>query len=632
MVLPVSVTGQSPAQTEFLPADWGISDLQQVRFGEVGMLLEAAGPRLVVYELETDWSPPSPSAAAPHGATPELSSDRLVVSRLRAGNRNALGGYFNIFARAPASGVASLTMAPDSTRALLIDCSVEGTGFCGAWMHLFDFRLPPAEREFLDATPFSAITFWVWTDQPDDQVLLKVADAAWEAREDAPPTGLLHEFVASGHLGPQWQRVVVPIDRLDRSVDRSTLASIILQSVAEGHTRTYVRDVVFVVDPDDEGLAIDDTSPPHSEGSPLGPHRATWVWNTEELLNDRQEADRTVAFLARQGVDFVFLQIPDGPEWRRAPGERILEPDHIRPLVARLSAAGIRVYALDGAAWFANPPYHDGVVKTVEHVVAYNAAVAPEERFYGVRYDIEPYLLPGFHGPARDRILSNFLTLVERIVKTAHAGDLAVGLDIPFWYDAPNERTFAKVNVEWNGVTRPASHQLIDLVDDVSIMAYRTTGYGADGTISHSESEVRFAAEHGKRVFIGLETAPLPDEILLRFWDAPRRGFTDAPANVDRLLFVPAGDSIQVIWSAAGSARADLESVLAPGADLETATWWPVRRKVDVPAAKLTFSEMSPRRLEDVQIETAFELSKYPSFAGFALHHAVSWRTLLDHR
>ena len=37
-----------------------------------------------------------------------------------------------------------------------------------------------------------------------------------------------------------------------------------------------------------------------------------------------------------------------------------------------------------------------------------------EERFYGVRYDIEPYLLPGFHGPRQSAILRGLLSLTDR--------------------------------------------------------------------------------------------------------------------------------------------------------------------------------------------------------------------------
>ena len=173
-------------------------------------------------------------------------------------------------------------------------------------------------------------------------------------------------------------------------------------------------------------------------------------------MTDLQAARRTIQFLVDQGVTTVFLQIPDGPEARRALGEGVIDRERLPDLLALLNSVNIRVCALDGAPRFVEPAYHDGVVQTVRNVAAYNDAVAENKRFYGVRYDIESYLLPGFHGPGRTRILTELLTLTERIVVEVHQANLRVGLDIPFWYDAPSERTFKNVALEWKGRVQPA--------------------------------------------------------------------------------------------------------------------------------------------------------------------------------
>lgn len=612
------------------PVDWGISSSADLRYLKTALLFEDEGPRLVVYDLRREWAPQSLPVAEANGSSPDLSDGRLIVSQFRRGNRNTLEGSFNAFASAGAKGRATIELAPDGGRALQIECSERTTGFCGAWVHLFDSRLPPKEREFLDSRGFSALSFLVWTDRRTDEFMLKVADASWEAREDAPSTGMLHEFVSSGGLGPRWQWVTMPLDRLDRSVDRGTLASVIFQSVSSEPSRIFVRDLMFVVDPNVRLPIPVDRGDEERVEPDLGDDLAVWIWNTEQLLADQQEASESIGFLVNQGVNVVFLQIPDGPAQRRGPGSRILETHRLRSLLSAFNSAGIRVYALDGAAWFANPVYHAGVIQTVRSVASYNAAVSRNERFYGVRYDIEPYLLPGFNGPKRTHILRNLLSLTERIAEEAHAGGLQVGLDIPFWYDAPNERTWAKIELEWNGAVRPVSHHLIEIVDDVAVMAYRTEAYGADGTITHSEDELRFATSRGKKAYVGLETGSLPDEALMEFWGPPNEGIPEAAGDVDRLLLVQRADSIQLVLQPAGSNPPNLDSFMAGRSRSNLVLWWSLRRKVGVPASKLSFAEWDAARMVDVMTKTAFESRRQPSFSGFAIHDIVGWRELLD--
>ena len=615
--------------------DWGISRAAELRYLEIGLLLEDGGPRLLVYDLSQDRAQPTLPGTDERGSTPGLSDGRLLISGLREGNRNALGGSFSIFASPPARGRATLGQAPDGGRALQIECQGTTTGFCGAWIHLFDSRLPPAERNFLDSREFSALNFRVWTDRSTDEFLLKVADADWEARGDAPSAGMLHELVPSGELGPRWQWVTMPLDRLDPSVQRGALASVILQSVSSDLARILVQDLMFVTENSQLPIRAEGEDGPKANSEEgLEPDRgedlAVWIWNTERLLHDRRKAIEAIGFLVDHGVNVAFLQIPDGPAQRRAPGARVLETHRLRPLMSAFNSAGIRVYALDGAAWFANPPYHAGVIQTVRNVGSYNAAVSRNERFYGVRYDIEPYLLPGFAGWKRTQILRDLFSLVERITEEAHAVGLQVGLDIPFWYDAPNERTWERVDLEWNGAVRPASHHLMEIVDNVAVMAYRTTAYGADGTITHSEDELRFASSRGRKVYVGLETGSLPDEVLMEFWGTPNVGLPETEGDVGRLLVVERPDSIQLILVPAGESLRDLDSVVAvrPGSD--RVLWWPVSREVAVPASKLSFGEWDAARMADVMTKTAFESSPHPSFSGFAIHDMAGWRELLN--
>lgn len=47
--------------------------------------------------------------------------------------------------------------------------------------------------------------------------------------------------------------------------------------------------------------------------------------------------------------------------------------------------------------------------------LAYNSAVSPDERFYGIHLDVEPYVLPGFGGRQKQKILREYIELQEKL-------------------------------------------------------------------------------------------------------------------------------------------------------------------------------------------------------------------------
>ena len=306
----------------------------------------------------------------------------------------------------------------------------------------------------------------------------------------------------------------------------------------------------------------------------------------------------------------------------------------MRPLVAAFSARGMRVYALDGFARYALPEFHAGVLSTIDHVARYNRDVLPHERFHGVRYDIEPYLLPAFHGPNRARLLLGLLQLTAASVERAHAAGLVYGADIPFWYDALSEESYERITVPFGGVEKAVSEHIIDLVDDVAIMDYRTTAYGADGTIRHGTGELEYAQKSGKSVFIALETFAVPDEVLLDFHGEPVAGLPVSPPNSPLVVVGSGRDSIYVALltdptTSSGSIEALAGWLDRNQLDPEDVWWWPVGKRVEVPATKITFANQDPRLLDRVMRATAGEFRKYDSFAGFAIHHAQSYRALV---
>jgi hypothetical protein len=584
--------------------EWGVGRVADVRFGRVALVAAPEGVRLDVRRLR-DTAPPIRPVRM-EGRAPTVSGNSFV----------------------PSSAVAQVDRMPDGRRALELTCRHEETGFCGLWIQLYDFEAGPEARRYLDARQFSTLSFWIRGRAGGERILLKVADAEWEQREDALPVGDVAQFLPAGRVDTVWQQAVVPLERLPVRVQRETLAMLAFEVTVPGTSTVELGPVALSITPDDLPALPD----PRISGKPIPAiHKATWVWNTAELLADPARQTAMLDFLEREGFDRIFLQLPGVPGDPRTPGELRIDTKAMRSLLAAFNQRGMRVYALDGYARYALPEFHAGVLATVDHVIRYNRRVLEHERFFGVRYDIEPYLLPAFHGSGRSNLLQGLLELTAASVARARAGGLVYGADIPFWYDASSDDTQEPVMAEFRGIRKPVSEHLVDLVDDVAIMDYRTTAYGADGTIRHATGELEYAASQGKPVFIALETFDLPDEVLLDFRGAPRAGLPEGESAGPAVAAMADGDSVHVVYVDAVPADGALTDWLVErGIDAKDVWWWPVSRRVEVPAAKLTFARHDVRQLEAVMRGTAAAFQRYPSFAGFALHSAESYLALVN--
>ncbi len=564
-------------------SDWGLGGVEDLGYARVGVLHQAR-PALVVYHLGR-VDPQTRQRPAAAATPPPLTDGAFVVSRYRSGNKNSLGGYFNQFARPPArASVAIAEDRPGGGHALAFEYAQPPDTFASFWIHLFETRRPPAERTYLG------------------------------------------RFVPSGRVERRWQRAWVPLSDLPERLDPSRLASVVFlvdpEASAPLSGRLFVRDVAFTVARElPRQLRPDRPEPDEAPPPPPRQERkAMWLWETVEVLDTPGALDTLTDFVVEHGFTDLFVQVPfaDHAEGERHWSAR-WDTRGMRRLIGRIRAVGARVHALDGAAWYARPQWHERVVETLGQLAAYNAASAPEERLHGVRYDIEPYLLPEYAGARRARVLSDYLSLLERLVVVAHEAGLEIGVDIPFWFDARDEVTAALAAPVDEG---PAAEAIIDLVDNVGIMDYRTTAYGADGVLAHAEGELAYADRVGKQVLIGLETVPLPDETIF-IYDGGRRTRWDVAGDLvleplggdrARLTFVPrqrrAADG-RYPWAAPGSVLLRQRDAL------------------DVPASKITFATLRPADLSTTMRQARAELERHPSFSGFVIHSYESFRPWL---
>lgn len=239
--------------------------------------------------------------------------------------------------------------------------------------------------------------------------------------------------------------------------------------------------------------------------APAQASRAVWTWEESSyaMLDSPQAAAEALAFLQRKKIDIVYLYADAFDGRNTVARQQALLHAFIRTAHAR----GIRVYALLGS-WYLHteryvlPRHHRKAVAMVQRVLDYNAAAAPDARFDGVNYDIEPHLLDAWEDATRPRLLRGFLDMSAAMMEAKRKSGqaLPIGPAMPFWWDG--------IELEWRGVRKSVSEHVIDLTDYVALMDYRNRAEGRDSILSHAEDEMAYADRVGKRVVVGLEFNP----------------------------------------------------------------------------------------------------------------------------
>lgn len=369
------------------------------------------------------------------------------------------------------------------------------------------------------------------------------------------------------------------------------------------------------------------TPDPDPRPRPETRETALWVWATAEILRDEAERATFLDFVEDQRITRVFLYLAAAEGGRPSAGFIPFSSVELGPLLAQLRERGALAYALDGDRDYVLQENHPGVFRTIRRLVEHNRSVPPEQRFYGVRYDIEPYLAAGFQGPIRQTLLDGYVELLAGVSEIAREGDLAVAVDIPFWFDAPDEEAGTYMEATLHGETKPMLEHIMALVDDVAIMDYRTDAFGVNGALAHAYNELRMGERMGVDVFVGVETVRLVDEDLHTFFGPIREGLPDH-AEARWLVLEEGVDGRVRIWVVDGEeALAELETHVA---DARLLRHWPAGRPIRVAADMQSFRNHGPERMREVTGEIVRRLVASPAFAGLAFHDYRGLKELLS--
>ena len=410
--------------------------------------------------------------------------------------------------------------------------------------------------------------------------------------------------------------------------------------------------------------------------------RALWGWNSAPLLGDAESRHEFLTFCRDHGIGVAWIQIGTAAAGRRA---RALDrAGEWRAFLAEAHHAGLAVHALDGDPRYARRDQHPLALAIVDAVIAFNAKAPPDERFDGLHFDNEPYLLLEWQDPQRrERLLEDFLDLNARAHAKARAAGLAYGIDIPFWWQASDAETSDAIGaVTFRGARKPASFHCLDLVDNLGIMDYRNAAAGGDGIVAHADDLLKYADRAGHaRVYVGVETSTTDDAGYWFLTGVPRAAFRDVVTgrarggeilNRARLTVVADGGSVHLgVRVAARPTLRDMSDAVGVLADLTRLFALPtaqdaVTARIDeairalrnegewrdpradtfvdpvshrafgavrvsrVMLPKLTFAGKTNEDMERELASAEADLGAHASYAGIAVHHWEAYRARFE--
>ena len=214
--------------------------------------------------------------------------------------------------------------------------------------------------------------------------------------------------------------------------------------------------------------------------------RAMWVWSMgPKMIQETSGSERSDFFSfvaaphgnpeAKIRTIFLFAKTNISDEECMSNDEscNLLYAARVREFLADAHSRGLEVHLLDGhPLWALSGKEREPADRLLTAVFNFNAQGTPEERFDGIQYDVEPYLLEEKHPytwgkdtvTIWDQYLQNLNEWQSKVNghNVAKNDDIRFGVAIPFW---------------WEHETEPAvvDHQAVqDIVDYIAIMSYNT--------------------------------------------------------------------------------------------------------------------------------------------------------------
>jgi Copper amine oxidase N-terminal domain. len=215
--------------------------------------------------------------------------------------------------------------------------------------------------------------------------------------------------------------------------------------------------------------------------SPVIP-KGTWIWDAGLIAKER---DQILGFARDRDVTAIYLQM-----------NRDIAPGEYADFIRSAKEREIRVEALAGRPDWALRSNRDQIQAFISWTLQYNASVGSEERFDGLHFDIEPYLLAEWE-TNRKTILEEWIHNLRFIEQETRGSGLKIALDVPYWLP----------DVKVPGTEYSFSAWLLEKFDRLVIMDYRNHALGKNGIVDNAHAVLREASALNKQATVAVETA-----------------------------------------------------------------------------------------------------------------------------
>lgn len=156
---------------------------------------------------------------------------------------------------------------------------------------------------------------------------------------------------------------------------------------------------------------------------PEMPARSTWIWEPSAW---QQAPAGLLAQVEKSNARAVYVSVP-------VESEVVRDANALASFVRAAARRNIQVWAVDGDPRMVLPAEQPKTLGRLRAYLAYNRSVEPAAALRGVQFDVEHYLIPGYHA-AEEHWDRHYLEMVKAIHQAA--GGLPVELAVPFWWSA----------------------------------------------------------------------------------------------------------------------------------------------------------------------------------------------------
>jgi len=151
----------------------------------------------------------------------------LLIDDFEEGATNKLGGRANQYVMEPSRALALRVkeQTKNGAGALMLKYDKKAKGGphdTGGWCGYY--TLLKTGSRYFNATPYTALTFWVKGETGNENFVVGVADRHWDEVGDSVNSEPIGKYLEAGKLTTEWQKAAIPLDTF--FVDMTRLASV----------------------------------------------------------------------------------------------------------------------------------------------------------------------------------------------------------------------------------------------------------------------------------------------------------------------------------------------------------------------------------------------------------------------